>query len=204
MIHAMIDRSMDGLVLVAPVSPRAHLDQVAGTVPTVVVGRHRRSRAYDTVADDDFAGAALVVGHLADLGHRRIAHIEHHESDPELLAEMPNAVRDTGYRLPARHAGPRPGRPDRDRFDHVHAGGRPPRRPAAARAPGAADRHLRRGGHRRDGRPGRGRRGRRRRRPAGPPARTPRRGAGDTAAPVRVTGAALDHAAAIAFSHIRV
>jgi LacI family transcriptional regulator len=67
-------------------------------VPTVVVGRHGHSTAYDTVADDDLTGAALVVGHLVDLGHRRIAHIEHHETNPTRLAEMPNAVRAEGYR----------------------------------------------------------------------------------------------------------
>jgi LacI family transcriptional regulator len=96
--EAMIDRGMDGLVLIAPVSSRSHLDQVAGLVPTVVVGRHGHSPRYDTVADDDVAGAALVVGHLADLGHRRIAHIEHFETDPARIAEMPNAVRADGYR----------------------------------------------------------------------------------------------------------
>ncbi|MFI7708904.1 LacI family DNA-binding transcriptional regulator [Nonomuraea sp. NPDC049480] len=96
--HAMIDRSMDGLVLIAPISSRAYLEQVASTMPTIVVGRHGRSRAYDTVADDDFTGAALIVDHLADLGHQRIAHIDHHETDLDRLAEMPNAIRAAGYR----------------------------------------------------------------------------------------------------------
>lgn len=103
--HAMLDRSMDGLVLIAPVSSRAHLDHVAATVSTVVIGRHCRSRAYDSVADDDVAGAALVVDHLADLGHQRIAHIEHHETDPDCLAEMPNAIRATGYQQAMRARG---------------------------------------------------------------------------------------------------
>lgn len=96
--HAMIDRSMDGMILIAPISSRSHLDHVAGTVPVVVVGRHGRSAIYDTVADDDFTGAALIVNHLADLGHRRIAHIEHHETDPDRLTEMPNAIRADGYK----------------------------------------------------------------------------------------------------------
>lgn len=95
---AMIDHGMDGLILIAPTASRSHLERVARTVPTVVVGRHGRSTAYDSVADDDTAGAGLVVDHLVDLGHRRIAHIEHHETDPTRLAEMPNAVRADGYR----------------------------------------------------------------------------------------------------------
>jgi LacI family transcriptional regulator, galactose operon repressor len=104
-VEAMIDRSMDGLVLIAPVSARARLNTVARSVPTVIVGRHGSSTTYDTVTDDDVAGAALVVDHLVELGHRRIAHIEHHETDPVRLAEMPNAQRANGYREAMRSHG---------------------------------------------------------------------------------------------------
>jgi LacI family transcriptional regulator len=103
--QAMIDRSMDGMILIAPVSPRAHLEHIASIVPTVVVGRHGHSAVYDTVADDDMTGAALVVKHLVELGHRRIAHIEHLERDPTRLAEMPNAIRAEGYRQAMRAHG---------------------------------------------------------------------------------------------------
>lgn len=99
----MLDHQMDGVILIAPVSSRARLDHIAATVPMVVVGRHARSATYDSVADNDTAGAALVVEHLAGLGHRRIAHIEHHETDRDRLAEMPNAIRAQGYRQ-AMHA----------------------------------------------------------------------------------------------------
>ncbi|MET8080361.1 LacI family DNA-binding transcriptional regulator [Streptomyces sp. NPDC005303] len=103
--EAMIDRGMDGLILVAPVSPRSHLEHLASVVPVVIVGRHGHSAAYDTVNDDDMAGAALVVGHLAGLGHRRIAHVEHRETDPTRLEEMPNAQRAEGYRRAMRSHG---------------------------------------------------------------------------------------------------
>ncbi|GAV39710.1 LacI family DNA-binding transcriptional regulator [Streptomyces acidiscabies] len=103
--EAMVDRGMDGLVLIAPASSRAHLEQLASTVPTVVVGRHGHSAAYDTVVDDDVAGAGLVVEHLVGLGHRRIAHIEHHDTDPTRLAEMPNSQRADGYRRAMRDRG---------------------------------------------------------------------------------------------------
>ncbi|WP_405529000.1 LacI family transcriptional regulator [Streptomyces canus] len=103
--EAMIDRGMDGLILIAPISPRAHLERIASAVPTVVVGRHGHSPVYDAVTDDDVAGAFLIVRHLADLGHRRIAHIEHHETDPTRMAEMPNAQRADGYRQAMRSLG---------------------------------------------------------------------------------------------------
>jgi LacI family transcriptional regulator len=96
--EAMIDRSMDGLVLIVPTSAPAKLVSTAGTVPTVVVGRHAGNAAYDTVVDDDAAGAALVVDHLVTLGHRRIAHIEHPERTAALVASMPNTIRARGYR----------------------------------------------------------------------------------------------------------
>src|SRR4051794_34144369 len=47
--EAMIDRGMDAMVLAAPISPRSPLEHIARTVPTVVVGRHGYSPAYDTV-----------------------------------------------------------------------------------------------------------------------------------------------------------
>ena len=95
---AMIDRNMDGVILIAPLTSRKRLERIARNVPTVVVGRHGNSAVYDTVVDDDFTGAGLIVAHLLGLGHRHIAHIEHDEKDPVRLAEMPNAVRADGYR----------------------------------------------------------------------------------------------------------
>lgn len=102
---AMIDRSMDGLILVTPTGTRKHLERVARTVPTVVVGRHGTATGYDTVADDDFAGAGLVIDHLAALGHTRVAHIEHLEPSPARRKEMPNSIRADGYRHAMRARG---------------------------------------------------------------------------------------------------
>jgi LacI family transcriptional regulator len=103
--EALIDRGMDGLVLIAPTAAQAEIDRSAGAVPLVVIGRHARSARHDTLVDDDAAGAALVVNHLADLGHRRIAHIEHNENDAVRSVVMPNAVRADGYRQAMRTRG---------------------------------------------------------------------------------------------------
>lgn len=102
---AMVDRRMDGLVLIAPNVPRRQLEATARTVPTVVIGRHGRSAEYDAVVDDDFMGAGLVVDHLADLGHRRIAHIGHKDSGRGWPAGMPQTVRAEGYRQAMRRRG---------------------------------------------------------------------------------------------------
>ena len=97
-IDAMIDRRMDGLILVAPIVGRRFLEETARAVPTVVIGRHGRSADYDAVVDDDQVGAGLVVDHLADLGHRRIAHIEHRYTRRGSPTTMPQTVRAEGYR----------------------------------------------------------------------------------------------------------
>jgi LacI family transcriptional regulator len=96
--NAMIDRSMDGLILITPTGTHQHLERIASAIPTVIVGRHGTAAGYDTVADDDLTGARLVIDHLAALGHTRIAHIEHWETNPVRLREMPNAIRADGYR----------------------------------------------------------------------------------------------------------
>ena len=103
--EAMIDRSMDGLLLIVPMAAPAELDVTARTVPIVVIGRHARSALFDTVVSDDIAGAALVVDHLVGLGHRRIAHIEHVETAAHLIATMPNTIRAEGYRRAMRAHG---------------------------------------------------------------------------------------------------
>ena len=97
-MNAMIDRRMDGLILVAPMGHRRDLEETARSVPMVVIGRHDRSPDYDAVVDDDISGAALVVDHLVELGHRRIAHIEHKVSGRNHPTTLPQSVRAEGYR----------------------------------------------------------------------------------------------------------
>lgn len=96
-VNAMIDRQMDGLVLIAPVASAAELATVARRIPTVVIGRHGPSEGFDTVANDDIAGSRLIVDHLVDLGHERIAFLAH--PGPEDVDERrPEVVRARGYR----------------------------------------------------------------------------------------------------------
>ena len=75
MIDAMVDRQMDGLLLMSPIQPDADLEAVARRTPTVVAGRHGPARYFDTVAGDDIAGSRLIVDHLVALGHHEISHL---------------------------------------------------------------------------------------------------------------------------------
>jgi LacI family transcriptional regulator len=94
--EAMIDRATDGLILVAPVMSRSQVIATAKTVPIVVVGHHDTADEYDSVVDDDLAGAALVVDHLVALGHRRIAHTS--STGRGQWTRRPEQVRCDGYR----------------------------------------------------------------------------------------------------------
>jgi LacI family transcriptional regulator len=94
---AMVDRAMDGLILVAPSMSRSQVITVAKTIPTVVVGHHDTADEYDSVVDDDRAGAALVVDHLVALGHRRISHTSATAKAGQWKGR-PEQVRSAGYR----------------------------------------------------------------------------------------------------------
>jgi LacI family transcriptional regulator len=94
---AMIDRAMDGLILVAPSMSRSQVIAVAKTIPTVVIGHHDTGDEYDSVVDDDLAGATLVVDHLVALGHRRIAHASATARAGQ-WTRRPEQVRSDGYR----------------------------------------------------------------------------------------------------------
>lgn len=74
MVEAMVDRQMDGLLLIAPRTPVAELIKIGEGIPTTVIGVHAHDgTAFDTVNNDDRLGAGLVVEHLYENGYRNIA-----------------------------------------------------------------------------------------------------------------------------------
>ena len=95
-IDTMLDHKIDGFLMVAPRLEEAYLTTVATSVPTVMIGRHDRDCGYDTVNNDDRAGARLAVEHLISLGHRDIAYF-----GLEPASAAPNnstTLRQVGYR----------------------------------------------------------------------------------------------------------
>jgi LacI family transcriptional regulator len=73
-IDALLEQRVDGIVLLDFTGDRAVLAQLlAERVPVVMVSCW--SEYADCVAVDDLIGIELAVGHLADLGHERIAHV---------------------------------------------------------------------------------------------------------------------------------
>ena len=75
-IDAFFEHRTDGLLLVSPRLPLNEILSIGRFAPTVAVARPVRATHVDSVTNDDLAGAKLAVRHLAELGHRRIAHID--------------------------------------------------------------------------------------------------------------------------------
>jgi DNA-binding LacI/PurR family transcriptional regulator len=75
-VDAFFEHRADGLVLVSPRLALSEVLAIGRSVPTVAVGRPLKDAHVDSVTNDDAAGAKLAVRHLADLGHRRIAHVD--------------------------------------------------------------------------------------------------------------------------------
>lgn len=96
LIDAMLDRQMDGLLLIGPRMSPTVLEAVAHRIPTGLVGFHMPGAKYfDTANNDDVLGAELAVRHLAETGRRHITMLS--------LVAPPNAEvvtleRERGYR----------------------------------------------------------------------------------------------------------
>lgn len=73
-LQTMIGRQVDGLIVAT-----SHLDgdgaADVGSLPVVLVNRRGRGTRAPSIVPDDRAGVSLVVQHLTELGHRRIAHV---------------------------------------------------------------------------------------------------------------------------------
>ncbi|MCW5722179.1 MAG: LacI family DNA-binding transcriptional regulator [Devosia sp.] len=74
LVEAMIDRQMDGLILIGPNEQAERLDEIAARLPLVLIGHHQETeRHFDVVNNDDQLGARLAVRHLVNNGYRNVA-----------------------------------------------------------------------------------------------------------------------------------
>ena len=88
LIENMIDRQMDGIMVIGPRMPAGEIREFAARIPTVLLAYHPgKDDNFDTVNNDDRHGAELVVQHLVAAGYKQIAYLS------QLLA----------WRQPCRH-----------------------------------------------------------------------------------------------------
>ncbi len=74
-IEALLSRRVDGIIVLAGRLPDDQLVNLAGNLPTVVVGRQLSGPRLYSFCFDNRLGARLATQHLIDQGHRRIAFI---------------------------------------------------------------------------------------------------------------------------------
>jgi LacI family transcriptional regulator len=96
-IEALLDRQVDGLILVAPWIEADWIEKLATRVPLVTVALHGPGTTFDTVVDDDYLGASLMVDHLVTLGHRRIAHTSMPAATTDQTFVLSHTARRRGY-----------------------------------------------------------------------------------------------------------
>ena len=100
-VEAMIDRQMDGIVLIGSTEDRKDIDRIAGVKPLVAIGYHDRgATTFDTVNNDDQLGAMLAVKHLVASGYDNIAMLSLSTGTSTILNE-----RELGYRRAMLEAG---------------------------------------------------------------------------------------------------
>lgn len=99
--RSMVDRQMDGLILITPTMSEDELVHLAADVPLVLLGRHGSNTAFDSVASDDALGSSLVVDHLVARGHRSIVF----HTQPTRSDGLPEWFREAGYRQAVRRHG---------------------------------------------------------------------------------------------------
>ncbi len=94
LIDAMIDRQMDGIILVGTTEVPDKLAEIAQRTPLVAIAHYAEPDAhFDTVNNDDVLGASLVVKHLAANGYRKVTMLSLASSTSTIVAE-----REIGYR----------------------------------------------------------------------------------------------------------
>jgi DNA-binding LacI/PurR family transcriptional regulator len=75
-LAALLEYRVDGIILVSPRMRAADIAAAAAEAPLVMVGRQVRGIDADFVLIDEAHGTELVLGHLVELGHERIAHVD--------------------------------------------------------------------------------------------------------------------------------
>jgi LacI family transcriptional regulator len=104
-IESLYDRQVDGIIAVSPLAEAGWLDDMGTKVPMVQIGVHEASESFDTIIGDDKRGVAMMMRHLMDLGHRRIAHVTHLDPDWISLPDRPHIIRQNEYRRIMRESG---------------------------------------------------------------------------------------------------
>ncbi len=98
-IQTLLNRQVDGLIVLGGVIPEDYLVHLSHQIPLVVVGRNLPALVNQVVYLDNFTGAYKATQYLLELGHRRIVHIT------GILSHQDAIERRDGYRQAMSDAG---------------------------------------------------------------------------------------------------
>lgn len=97
-LETLLQMRTDGVILAGPVLSMTAVEEASRDTPVVLLTRTAPLLSVDSVTNDEQVGARLAVGHLHDLGHRRIAHIHAGQAAgaPERRAGYEGAMEELG------------------------------------------------------------------------------------------------------------
>lgn len=98
-LNLLVDRQVDGLIILGGDHPDADLRAINAQIPLIAVGRSVDGLGQQCLRVENADGAAAAARHLIALGHRRIAHIT------GIAAHIDSQERLRGYRQAHHEAG---------------------------------------------------------------------------------------------------
>lgn len=105
LIENMIDRQMDGIMIIGPRLSIEEMRRFASRIPSVLIAYHPGpGENFDTVNNDDRRGGELVVQHLVASGYKHIAYLSQ-RIHGTVLEAMITTRREAGYRAAMHAAG---------------------------------------------------------------------------------------------------
>jgi len=104
-IRTLLQFRVSGIILASTNLPMATIAQLTKGLPVAIEGRSDTLRRFDLVSSDDRVGCRLIIDHLAELGHRRIAVLENDSpSGRDRMNAFTAALKARGLATGARHA----------------------------------------------------------------------------------------------------
>lgn len=101
-IHALLDRQVDGLVLIGGDVPGDEISELCANIPTVIAARELPDSQHTCVFMDNIDGGYQATRHLIEYGHRDIAIIRglsHHPDAIDRFAGYSQALDEAGIQL---------------------------------------------------------------------------------------------------------
>lgn len=105
-LDMLVDRRVDGLILVGGQIEEEKLKKLAEAMPLIVVARALKMLPNNCIYLDNYQGAYRATKYLLDMGHREIAHITAPVEYQESVNDI--ALRHLGYQQALRDAGIEP------------------------------------------------------------------------------------------------